>query len=392
MDGGGPEHPTWHWLWDLYMTAMCGVTIGGVLLLDDSVPGRSPAGAVAALVAMLVWLTVVGRRVPRLGGLGPRPLGYVLVAVTLWCVAMWCAPAAVAAIPALFPVVFSTLPLGAAIGAAVTIAVLPLGLVLADSGASSRYLTIALAVALMGLVTGPILGIFIVNSVRQRMALAQLVDELRDSRAETSRLSREAGVAAERERLAGEIHDTLAQGFTSIVALTQAIEAEMGTDPDAAARHLALIESTARENLTEARTMVTRLTPTALDGATLPAAIRRLCLAFEAETGISVRDRIAEGTPSAGMAGDVVLLRAAQEALANIRQHAGAGSVAVTLDSDTDTVRLTVSDNGIGLSEPHTDGFGLRGMRSRVAQVGGTVTLSTGGAERGLRLDIEVPT
>jgi len=389
VDDGGPEHPTWHWLWDLYITAMCGVAAGGVLLLDDSAPGRSPAGAVAALGAMLVWLTVIGRRVPRLGALGRRPLGYVLVAVALWCVAMWCAPAAVAAIPALFPVVFSTLPLGGAIGAAVTIAVLPLVLVLADSGASSRYLTIALAVALMGLVTGPILGIFIVGSVRQRMALARLVHELRASRAETSRLSREAGVAAERERLAREIHDTLAQGFTSIVALTQAIEAEIGTDPAAAARHLALIEATARENLAEARAMVTGLTPTALDGATLPAAIRRQCVAFEAETGIAVCDRITEATPSAGMAGDVVLLRAAQEALANIRQHSRAGAVTVTLYGDTDVVRLTVSDNGIGLPDRHNDGFGLRGIRSRVAQVGGSVTVSS---DRGLRLDIEVPT
>src|SRR5690242_16644138 len=109
MDSRGPENPTWHWLWDLYITAMCGVAVAGVLLLDHSVPGRSPAGAVAALAAMLVWLTVAGRRVPRLGALGWRPLGYVIVAVALWCVAMWCAPAAVAAIPALFPVVFSTL-------------------------------------------------------------------------------------------------------------------------------------------------------------------------------------------------------------------------------------------------------------------------------------------
>ncbi len=388
MDGGAPEHPTWHWLWDLYIGAMCGVAIGGVLLLDESVPGRSPAGAVAALAAMWVWLTVIGRRVPRLGALGRRPVAYVLVAVALWCVAMWCAPASVAAIPAMFPAVFSTLPLGTAIGAAVAIAVLPLGLVLAESGPSSRYLTVALAVALMGLVTGPILGIFIVTSVRQRMALTRLVNELRDSRAETSRLSREAGVAAERERLAREIHDTLAQGFTSIVALAQAIEAELGGDPAAAARHLALIESTARENLTEARTMVTRLTPTALDGATLPAAIRRLCTAFQAETGIAVRDKIAEGTPSVGMAVDVVLLRAAQEALANIRQHSGADSVTVTLDGDARGVRLTLSDNGIGLSQPHADGFGLRGMRSRVAQVGGSVTLS---GDRGVRLDIEVP-
>ncbi|MGU3497411.1 sensor histidine kinase [Mycobacterium sp. C31M] len=388
MEDGGSEYPTWHWLWDLYLAGMCAVAIGAVHLLDDRVPGPSPAGATVLLALLAGWLILAGRQVPRLGTLGWRPLVYVVGAVVLWAAAMVCAPAAVAAVPALFPVVFSTLPLRAAVGAAVLVTLLPLGVEFAMTGARSPYFPVAVAMTLIGLVAGPIIGIMIVTSVRQRIALAGLVAELRDSRAETARLSRQAGVAAERERLAREIHDTLAQGFTSIVTLCQAIEAELGTDRDAAVRHLTLIESTARDNLAESRTMVAELTPTALEGATLPAAILRLCQAFENETGTAVDRRIAGDTPSAGMAGDVVLLRAAQEALSNIRRHSGAGAATVTLERRLDSVRLTVSDNGIGLGPGHADGFGLRGMRSRVAQVGGTVSVDS---PDGVRLQIEVP-
>lgn len=385
---GGPGHATWHWLWDLYAVGICAVAIGAVHLLDDRVPGRSPSGATIALTVMAGWLIVAGRWIPRMGAVGWRPLLYVAVALTLWAAAMVCAPVAVAAIPALFPVVFSTLPLAAGVTASILITLLPLGLELAVSGPGSPHFAVAVAMTFIGLVAGPIIGIMVVSSVRQRMVLARLVAELRDSRAETASLSRQAGVAAERERLAREIHDTLAQGFTSIVALTQAIEAELSTDREAAAHHLALIQATARENLAEARTMVAELTPNALDGATLPAAIRRLCMAFGDETDMTLDCRVADDTPTVGMAGDVVLLRAAQEALSNIRWHSGADTARVALDRTPDAVRLVVSDNGKGLPSRHIDGFGLRGMRSRVSQVGGTMTVLS---EGGVRVQIEVP-
>lgn len=388
MTGGRSDYATWHWLWDLYLAGMCAVAVGAVHLLDDRVPGRSPAGATAALAALAVWLILGGRRVPRMGALAWRPLLYIVVAVTLWAVAMVCAPGAVAAVPALFPVVFSTLPLRAGVLAAVLVTLLPLGIEIGTSGVHSAHFPVAVAMTLIGLVAGPIIGIMVVSTVKQRTELARLVDELRDSRAETASLSRQAGVATERARLAREIHDTLAQGFTSIVTLAQAIEAELETDRAAAARHLALIESTARDNLAESRTMVTRLTPNALDGATLPAAIGRLCSSFAEETGIVVRGRVAEDTSSAGMAGDVVLLRAAQEALSNVRRHSGADTAEVSLDSTVGAVRLTVADNGVGLPSEHRDGFGLRGMRSRVEQVGGTMTVTSPG---GVRLEVEVP-
>jgi signal transduction histidine kinase len=94
--------------------------------------------------------------------------------------------------------------------------------------------------------------------------------------------------------------------------------------------------------------------------------------------------------PALGMATDVVLLRATQEAFANIRKHSQASTVTVSLSPAERGVRLTVADNGIGLADEHTEGFGLRGMQARAKQVGGTmsVTPTPGG---GTTVTVEVP-
>jgi signal transduction histidine kinase len=99
---------------------------------------------------------------------------------------------------------------------------------------------------------------------------------------------------------------------------------------------------------------------------------------------------IAHDLPPQSMATDVVLLRAAQEAFANIRKHAHASAVTVELSRSDKGMRLAVTDNGIGLAGGPAEGFGLRGMRARVAQVGGEMTVSpaTGG---GTTLTVEVP-
>jgi signal transduction histidine kinase len=242
----------------------------------------------------------------------------------------------------------------------------------------------------VGLIAAPVIGITIMTSMKQRTKLSTLVTELAATRAESARLSREAGAAAERERLAREIHDTLAQGFTSIVALAQAVEPELESDTAAARRHVELIRSTARENLAEARAMVAELTPTALHDSSLPAAIQRQCDRLSAECGIAATIRLDDALPPLGMAIDVVLLRAVQEAFANIRKHSQANMVTVALSPVERGVRLSIADNGIGLTDEHNEGFGLRGMRARVTQAGGTMLVSpTPGG--GTTVTVEVP-
>jgi signal transduction histidine kinase len=172
--------------------------------------------------------------------------------------------------------------------------------------------------------------------------------------------------------------------------LAQAVEPELDTDTAAAKRHVELIGATARENLAEARAMVAELTPSPLEE-TLPAAIQRQCDRLAAETDAVVTARIADDLPAQSMAADVVLLRATQEAFANIRKHARASAVSVELASSPAGIRLTVTDNGIGIDDGHAEGFGLRGMRARVAQVGGELTVSAA-AGSGTTLTVEVPT
>ena len=245
--------------------------------------------------------------------------------------------------------VFSTLPLRTALVVTTIVTVVPLTLLLLSQGIRSPNLPMAVAITLIGVIAVPVIGTVISTSMGQRRQLAVLVAELAATRAESARLSREAGTAAERERLAREIHDTLAQGFTSIVTLAQAVEPELETDTAAAKRHVELIRATARENLAEARAMVAELTPSPLEES-LPAAVQRQCDRLAAETEATVTLRIADDLPPPSMATDVVLLRAAQEAFANIRKHAHASAVTVELSPSDTGVRLAVTDNGIGLN------------------------------------------
>ncbi|MEU8039925.1 sensor histidine kinase [Streptosporangium sp. NPDC049078] len=229
-------------------------------------------------------------------------------------------------------------------------------------------------------------GIWMERITRQSEERAALIEELESSRAKVSTLSAERGAQAERERLAGEIHDTLAQGFTSIIMLLQAAEAQ--PDPS---RHLALAMRTARENLTEARLLVTTLSPAPLDGSTLDEALRRLTNRFGEETNLSAGFEAYGRSRPLSASAEVVLVRAAQEGLANVRKHADAASVAVSIAYRDGSVRLGLRDDGRGFEPSGGEGYGLRGMRARVEQVGGTLTVKALPGE-GTVLEVVVPT
>jgi len=385
-----PRASDWHWLWEVYIAGLCLAAMAAVVLLNDRVPGNVPV-AVAALAGIVACVLTFGRRIIRALEFDWRTSAFIAAVVGLWVVALWASPVAVAAVPALYPLMFATLPLTPALVVTTAVNVTPLTLTLLAHGTRAPYLALGVAITLIGVIAAPVIGTVIMTSIRQREKLAILVGELEATRVETARLSRLSGAAAERERLALEIHDTLAQGFTSIVALAQAVEAELDTDPAAASRHVELIRATARENLAEARVMVADLAPAALDDSSLPAAIRRLADRLAAETGIAVAADTGRELPALGMAADVVLLRAAQEAIANVRKHSQASTVRVALSAAEHGVRFSVTDNGVGLTDDHAEGFGLRGMRARVAQVGGTMSVSPapGG---GVTVEVEVPT
>ncbi|NUO58285.1 MAG: sensor histidine kinase [Hamadaea sp.] len=249
------------------------------------------------------------------------------------------------------------------------------------------------------MVIGPVLGAAVAVAVawgyqalyRESEQRRRLIEELTTTRADLAAAQHTAGVLAERERLAREIHDTLAQGLSSIQLLLRAAERALPDTPDNAARYLGQARQAAADNLGEARRFVRALTPPALDDATLAAALERLCATTGNQHKIIARFHLV-GDPAPLPTGhEVALLRIAQSAVANTVRHADATTVDVALRHRGDHVALDVTDDGRGFDpDLRTSGFGLATMRSRVDALGGTLTVrSTPG--RGTVLTADLP-
>lgn len=212
---------------------------------------------------------------------------------------------------------------------------------------------------------------------RESEARRELIDELVSTRAELAEAERTAGTLAERERLAREIHDTLAQGLSSIQLLLRAAERTLPED-DPATAHVRRARLAAQDNLAEARRFVRALTPPDLEHGSLAGALERLC---GGAPGPAVQFGIS-GTPvELPTPYEVALLRTAQSALANTVCHAAAGRAEITLSFMATSVSLDVVDDGRGFdptSAPSGDGgFGLPAMRSRARSLGGTLSVES---------------
>lgn len=200
---------------------------------------------------------------------------------------------------------------------------------------------------------------------------------------------RQTSVLKERQRLSHEIHDTLAQGFTSILMSLSAAKLahpELFSDSALAQQHLELAQRTARESLAETRRLVWALRPEALDRHPLPQALQGLTEEWSEKTGIEAHLRVTGCSRQLLPETEVALLRITQEALANVHKHAGAERVVLTLSYLEDLVALDVSDDGIGFDScsyessvrPQDDGgFGLTAMRERVEQLGGRLSVES---------------
>jgi signal transduction histidine kinase len=178
----------------------------------------------------------------------------------------------------------------------------------------------------------------------------------------------EAGVQDERHRLAGEIHDTLAQGLTGIVTQLSAATA------DDWERRVSVAAGLARANLAEARRSVHALRPPALDSAALPEALDEVASGWSTVYGVPVTVTLTGAVRVMHPEVEVALLRTAQEALANVAKHASASRVGLTLSYMEDVVTLDVRDDGVGfdLARPSA-GFGLPAMRHRVHRLSGAL-------------------
>jgi signal transduction histidine kinase len=201
-------------------------------------------------------------------------------------------------------------------------------------------------------------------------------------------MEREAGILQERQRLAREIHDTLAQGLTGIVAQLEAAAQARASGADDTG-YLDAAAQLARDNLKEARRSVRAIGPGELEAARLPDALKQVTNTWTERTSVPVAFATTGDARSLHPEVEVALLRAAQEALNNVAKHADATRVGLTLSYMEDLVTLDVRDDGVGF-EATRRGFGLTGMHQRVHGVGGELAVESAPGE-GTAISASVP-
>ncbi|GAA2863434.1 two-component sensor histidine kinase [Actinoplanes cyaneus] len=371
LSRGPDEWLRWLPLWDAYFVLVAAATAVAVALAGEPLPRRAAAIALIALLAA-AHLTA-GRRLIRAGH---AAVIYQLAVVAVFAVAVGLVTRSAFLLFALCAPAFMTT--GPFIGALVVVV---LNLVWIRS---SPFSAPGLAAAMLSI----LLGIWASKIIKQSTERGALIRELEKTRAELERVSYEAGRAAEREQVADAVHDTLAQGLSSTIMLLQAARAALATDPDRAARHLDLAESTTRDNLADARALITARPLPEATGGSLAEALRREAEKLRALTGIEVTLEVA-GVFTTAL--DVELLRLAQEALSNVRKHAGASRVTILVTEKDGRVRLEIIDDGRGFCAARTpDGHGLPLMRRRLHEASGSLVIDSAPGE-GTRLRIEVP-
>lgn len=259
-------------------------------------------------------------------------------------------------------------------------------------------------------VIGPLVGglfalgisrgyIELVRETRERgrlvASLLQAQTEMAELQEELARTQKESGTIAERTRLSRDIHDTVAQGLSSIRLLARAARGETNGD---AARALDQIDALAGESLADVRRIVAGLAPAALEEGALAEAIRRMLERVRDETGIAVELQVDSDFPALPTSVEVALLRTAQSALANVRRHSGAARIVVSLADAQESVRMDVVDDGRGFDAARWDraplrdgsGYGLHSMRARLRELGGGLDVESTPGE-GTALSAYVP-
>ncbi|MFI6604174.1 sensor histidine kinase [Nonomuraea sp. NPDC050536] len=240
----------------------------------------------------------------------------------------------------------------------------------------------------IGYAAGVLLGLLMHWYIRQSEERARrLSTELEETQRQLAEAHRREGAAQERERLAREIHDTLAQGFASIIVLAEAARAGLGASYGKSSQQLLSIERTARENLAEARVLVGSA-PQVVQGS-VAQTLRRTLDRFAEDTGLTVSAELPD--IQCDQQARIALLRCTQESLANVRKHAAATTVGLVLAREPYGIELEITDDGCGFVVGESRGFGLDGMRKRLAELGGELTITSSLGD-GTRVLAMIPT
>lgn len=356
-----------------------------------AVADHSPdAPAVVGAAVLLLAVYAVGPTLPPVRTSTAVAVLWLAAVMAVWAVLLALTPLGVWLAFPLFFVQLHLLPLRWALPAVLVTTLVAIG----GFGWHTRTLTV-------GTVVGPALGAAVAVAVvlgyqalyRESEQRRRLIEELTAARSDLAAAEHAAGVLAERERLAREIHDTLAQGLSSIQLLLRAAERAMERRPDSATAlgHVRQARQAAVDNLAEARRFVRALSPPDLEAGTLPAALERLCATTARSSGLAVHCQVSGAPVELPTPHEVALLRIAQSALANTVQHAHAGRAELTLSYMDTEVALDVVDDGTGFAPDAVPspgsgaaegtGFGLAAMRARARALRGTLAVESAPGE-----------
>ncbi|MEV8252494.1 sensor histidine kinase [Rhodoglobus sp. NPDC076762] len=365
------------------------VALTVLVVVRALVDGNPYTVAVIALSAVLLVTYGFGgylaRHAMSSGASAQSATAYVwaLVLSAEWLALVWLSPDAAYLVFPLFFLYLHLLPRGWR-----TLAVLGSTLLaIAALGLHSEWTVGGVVGPLVGAGVAIVIGLGYKSLAAEAAERELLVKQLLETRDQLAQTERESGVLAERARLAREIHDTVAQGLSSIQMLLHAAER---ADPDAAGlAHVRLARETAAANLADTRNFIRELAPAALVDQGIGAALRRLADTQWQSPDREVRVRVADAL-DLPMPVQTALLRIAQGAMANVVQHSQATQATISIERDRSHVRLTIADNGRGFdpavvedasARGFSDSFGLTATRERVEQLDGTLTVESQAGE-----------
>jgi signal transduction histidine kinase len=295
-----------------------------------------------------------------------------------------------------YGLMWGTLPFGLAVGGNVILTAVIIWVQALNLGRSVILSPELFLISAVVVGWAALLALWMRTVMRESEQRKKLIEQLEATREELAEAEHQAGVLQERQRVAQEIHDTLAQGFTSIVMQLEAAEQALPGDLPAVKERIEKARQTARLNLKEARRLVLALQPEPLQQGSLVEALRRESQRWSQTSGINTHFSVT-GTPiGLHPQCEVTLLRALQEGTNNVFKHAQATEVNITLSFMEHQIALDIQDDGVGFNPQELDspdgsgGFGLLAMEQRINEIdGGLVIESSPG--HGTTLVIQVP-
>jgi signal transduction histidine kinase len=365
----------WDWVWHF---SAYGLLILNIIFVYNSEPGITSFSSFLVLCALLgLWyIPFVNFSTLRTWEYPKRGVLYLVPGWAIWASLISLTNQSLMLVGIFLPLVFSRFPILWATGITIfqTLGLYLLYIMLYPT--ENWFLVLMIILGLLFIST--IIGAFISSIIVQSTERQRLIDDLTRSRANLMRVEREAGRLTERQRLARDIHDTLAQHFTSII---MHLAAAKHGNPQAVQSEVQQAEDAAREGLGEIRRIVWDMQPEQIEKASLVEAVEELAARWSAENGVLVKMNVTGAPHSLTASAETALLRISQEAMHNITKHARAKNVNITFSFMEDMLAMDIVDDGLGFDpSKNSNGFGMKTMRDRIEELGGELTIES---ERG---------